>query len=170
MSDAVFVDTNILVYARDASESEKQSLAAHCIAALWREQRARTSMQVLSEYYVTVTRKLKPGMPADDAWDDVQNLLAWDPQKTDRELLLAAREIERRYRMSWWDSLIIAAAQLQQCSTLLTEDMQDGMLFGSVVVNNPFAARIEEQPVRYASASVTPSRHRRPGRPRKKLG
>ena len=70
MSAPVFVDTNVLVYARDASEPGKQPRAAAWLAHLWREQTGRTSVQVLSEYYATVTRKLRPGLPAADAWDD----------------------------------------------------------------------------------------------------
>jgi predicted nucleic acid-binding protein len=124
-------------------------------------------MQVLSEFYVTLTRKLKPGMRGEDAWDDVQALLAWDPQPVDRELLSRARKVETRYRIGWWDSLIVAAAQLQDCTTLLTEDLQDSMVFDHVTVQNPFRQRTEEPPVHYAIESGIARRHRRPGRPRK---
>ena len=167
MTEVVFVDTNILIYARDTSEPEKHRTAATCIERLWREQRGRTSMQVLNEYYVTVTRKLKPGLHVDAAWDDVQSFLAWEPYETNRALLLAAREIERRYRISWWDSLIVGAAQLQHCSTLITEDLQDGMHFESVVIQNPFKMKVRETAVPYRSGSALPSRHRGRGRPRR---
>jgi predicted nucleic acid-binding protein len=164
MSGAVFVDTNILVYARDASEPTKQGIATNWLERLWRAQSGRTSMQVLNEYYVTVTRKLKPGMRPDDAWDDVQDLLAWDPRPTDRELLVSAREVERRYRISWWDSLVVAAAQSQDCELLLSEDLQAGVRFGSVTICNPFAARAGEPQTTYRAPTLT--RHRSPGRPR----
>ena len=71
----VFVDTNVFLYARDAGEAAKQPHAAAWLVYLWREQIGRTSVQVLSEYYVNVTRKLNPGLPAEEAWDDVEALL-----------------------------------------------------------------------------------------------
>src|SRR5258705_2735210 len=111
MTATVFVDTNVFVYARDAGEPVKQMVAADWIARLWREQRGRTSVQVLSEYYVTTTRKLSPGMKPDEAWDDIQSLLAWQPCPIDRDLLERAREVERRYRLGWSDSLIMGTAQ-----------------------------------------------------------
>jgi predicted nucleic acid-binding protein len=165
--NAAFVDTNVLVYARDASEPHKQPLAAQWIARLWREQTGRTSMQVLNECYVTLTRKLKPGLKADVAWEEVMLFLAWEPQTVDRELLLRAREVERRYGLSWWDCMIVAAAQLQECQTLLTEDLQDGMIFGSVTVRNPFAARVAEDPAPYQVSPPVLRRHRPRGRPRR---
>ncbi len=74
-----FVDTNVLVYARDASESEKQPQAADWMNYLWRSQAGRLSTQVLNEYYVTVTRKLSPGTAVEDARRDIRNLVAWQP-------------------------------------------------------------------------------------------
>ncbi len=168
MTGAVFVDTNVLVYARDAAHPDKQAMAAHWLDRLWRKQRGRSSHQVLNEFYVTVTRKLKPGMRAEDAWDDVETLLAWDPQPTDRELLLQARKVEQRYRLSWWDSLIVAAAQLQDCGTLLTEDLQPGMVFGEVTVRSPFQPVAEEPRTAYAADAGIARRHRPRGRPRKR--
>jgi predicted nucleic acid-binding protein len=113
MSAPVFVDTNVLVYARDLRETAKQPVAALWIAQLWRDRSGRTSTQVLSEFYVTVTRKLKPGMPAAQAWDEVNALLSWHPQAVDAALLQRAYQIEQRYRLSWWDSAVVGAAQLQ---------------------------------------------------------
>jgi predicted nucleic acid-binding protein len=167
MTEAVFVDTNVLVYARDAREDEKQKSAADWLRVLWQERRGRTSVQVLSEYYVTVTRKLDPGMPAQEAWDDVRALFSWRPQPIDRGLLERARELESRFRLAWWDSLIVAAAQLQACAVLLSEDMQDGMSFGSVRVRNPFRSEAHEDRAQYIVATPEP-RHRGRGRPAKR--
>lgn len=163
----VFVDTNVFVYARDAARPDKQAVALRWIERLWREQSGRTSHQVLNELYVTLTRKLKPGMRADDAWDDVETLLAWDPQPTNRDLLVRARRVELRYQLGWWDSLIVAAAQLQDCDTLLTEDLQSGMVFDGVTVRSPFQAIVEESRPSYASRSGVARRHRPRGRPRR---
>jgi predicted nucleic acid-binding protein len=166
MNATVFVDTNVLVYARDAGEPLKQPLAAEWLRELWMEQRGRTSIQVLSEYYATVTRKLRPGLSSDDAWEDVAALLAWEPQEIDRTVLARAHEIERRHSLSWWDAMILAAAQLQNCAVLLSEDLQHGWTCGTVTVRNPFAAGIEDARANYAAVPAPVSRHRRRGRPR----
>ena len=144
MTVPVFVDTNVFVYVRDAQEKAKQPIAAEWIARLWDERSGRTSIQVLSEFYVTVTRKLDPGLKPADAWADVASLMAWQPQAIDAPLLRRARDIESRYRMSWWDSLIIAAAQAQDCAILLSEDLQDGGDYGGVTVRNPFDFRVSD--------------------------
>ena len=166
MTANVFVDTNVLVYARDSAEPAKQSIASSLMARLWHDQSGRISMQVLSEYYVTVTRKFKPGLPRDEAWEDVQGFFPWQPQVMDADVLRLAREIEKRHRVSWWDSLIIAAAQKQHCTVLLTEDMQDGMRFGTVKVQNPFRLGVSDPIPEYdVVAKTAASRHPRRGRP-----
>ena len=166
MTAAVFVDTNVFVYARDASEPAKRSVAIQWLEELWREHRGRTSTQVLSEYYFAVTGKLPRRLDREMAWSHVRDLLAWEPEEISRELLGIAREIEQRYETSWWDAMIVAAAQLQGCSILLSEDFQEGMIFGGVVVRNPFAARVAEQHVEYAAPRMAVARHRPRGRPR----
>lgn len=168
MSAPIFVDTNVLVYARHANEPIKQPMAAEWIERLWQEQRGRISFQVLSEYYVTLTRKIKPARPIKDAWEDVRDLLSWNPQTTDSELLLRGREIEERYHLSWWDSLIIGAAQLQNCALLLTEDLQHGAIYGNVTVRNPFTSGVSESAAFYSVTPGSTLRHPRRGRPPKK--
>lgn len=137
---------------------------------LWREQSGRTSMQVLNELYVTLTRKIAHKMSPDRAWDILEALLAWTPQPIDRELLVLGKRIEERFRLSWWDSLIVGAAQLQDCSVLLSEDLQAGMVFGSVTVVNPFEVGIKEIQSDYTTMPKLPSRHKPRGRPRKVPG
>jgi predicted nucleic acid-binding protein len=165
MTATVFVDTNVLVYARDASEPLKQPRAAEWLHELWTDQRGRTSIQVLSEYYTTVTRKLRPGLPADEAWEDVTALLAWEPQEIDRTVIVRARDIERRHSLSWWDAMIVAAAQLQNCEVLLSEDLQHGWTCGTVTVRNPFVEGTEDARASYAASPAPVSRHRPRGRP-----
>jgi predicted nucleic acid-binding protein len=166
MTEPVFVDTNIFVYARDASEQKKQLVAENYLRDLWTEHRGRTSTQVLSEYYVTVTRKLEPGLPTEVAWQDVLALMAWEPQESDRQLLVRARDIEHRFMLSWWDSMIVAAAQAQACPVLLSEDFQNGMTFDDTTVLNPFITTVSESKAAYSSRAPKPkSRHRSRGRP-----
>lgn len=140
MSDRAFVDTNILVYARDTGAGDKQVRAADLIEKLWRDRTGRIGVQILNEYFVTVTRKLKPGMPSDLAWADVEALKAWDPVPMDWRLMETARVLHRVFALSWWDALVVAAAQLAGCDILYSEDLADGTDYRGVVVRNPFAA------------------------------
>ena len=113
----------------------------------------------------------EPREQAIDAWGHIQLLFAWNPQATDLQLLDSARDIETRYRVNWWDALIVAAAELQDCTTLLTEDLQDGMDFDGVRVRNPFRAGVAEEAPTYSTGPrrVAPAnpRHRGRGRPRR---
>ena len=165
MTDLVFVDTNILVYMRDAAHASKQAQATQCMKDLWSHRSGRISMQVLGEFYTTVTRNLPRRIDPDAAWRHVVDLMSWNPQPTDRALLESAREIERRYRTSWYDATIIAAAQRQRCKILLSEDFQDGMNFDQVTVRNPFASGVPEKAADYSETVVPNPRHRRRGRP-----
>lgn len=134
----VFVDTNVLVYLRDSTEPEKQRQAAEWMGHLWQTGRGRISAQVLREYYVTVTVKLDPGMPVEEARADVLALRSWNPFAADADLMEDVWAVEERYGYSFWDAAIVAAARRLGCSTLLTEDLQDGQDLEGLVVRNPF--------------------------------
>lgn len=168
MTAKVFVDTNVVVYVYDARSPHKQAIAAEWLQRLWQERSGRTSIQVLNELYVTLTRKLAHAVRTEAAWDIVHALMAWEPQPLDRELLVCAREVERRYRIGWWDSLIVGAAQLQDCTVLLSEDLQAGMSFDQVRVVDPFASEVQEAAARYiVEPPLLAPRHRARGRPKK---
>jgi predicted nucleic acid-binding protein len=143
MSAKVFVDTNILVSCRDASEPEKQQKAMAWMIRLWETGRGRLSFQVLQEFYVTVTQKLKPGLGALSAQTEVRNLLTWRPLGVDARVLEGAWFIQERYGSGWWDALIIAAAQVSDCRFLLSEDLQEEQIFGQLKVINPFRRTFE---------------------------
>ena len=134
----VFVDTNVLVYARDASDTGKQATAAAWMEHLWTSSGGRLSVQVLQEYYVTVTRELVPGLSADEAREDVRDLAAWRPVRIDEAIVEAAWRLEDRYQFSFWDSLVVAAAQAAGCEALLTEDLQDGLDVDGLRIADPF--------------------------------
>ena len=138
MTDRVFVDTNVLVYSRDASEPPKQKQAMAWMARLWSEKTGRLSFQVLNEFYVTVTNKLQPGMDRQSAREDVRSLLAWRPIPVGARVVEGAWRIQDRYKLSWWDALIVSAAQVSDCRYLLTEDLQETRNMGNVEVINPF--------------------------------
>ena len=167
MTALVFVDTNVFVYARDTRDLAKRARASEWLEALWRDLRGRTSIQVLNEYYALLTQRARFQVPREVAWDDVRELLEWNPQELDGEVLTRAHEVEERYRLNWWDCLIVAAAQAQGCALLLTEDLQDGANYGSVVVRNPFKLGVAEQSAAYTPSPKIASRHRGRGRPRK---
>ena len=90
--------------------------------------------------------------------------LTWNPLPIDADVLKAAKELERRYRLSWWDCTIVAAAQTQGCELLLTEDLQDGLRIGSLVVRSPFALEAREAVAEYEAAPRARALHRPRGR------
>lgn len=138
MSAKVFVDTNILIYSRDAAEPRKRAIATERLSQLWRERTGRISIQVLNEYFVNVTRKLKPGLSADEAWDDIEAMSAWKPLPLNMELLARTSTIHRRYQLSWWDSMIVAAAEASGCERILSEDLSHGAEYFGIRIENPF--------------------------------
>jgi predicted nucleic acid-binding protein len=133
-----FVDTNVLVYARDTTDADKHRRASDWMTRLWLDETGRTSTQALNEYYVTVTRKLEPGLARDVARNDVRDLAAWRPAIVDRSTIETAWDLEDRFSLSWWDSLIVATAIHLGCDRLLTEDLAAGTSFDGVVVTSPF--------------------------------
>jgi predicted nucleic acid-binding protein len=144
MNAKVFVDTNLLVYCRDASEPEKQAQAATWMSALWEQRTGRLSFQVLQEYYMTVTAKLSPGLSRELARREVRMLLAWRPLAVDERLLEGAWLLQDRHKLSWWDALIVAAAQSAGCRYLLSEDFQEGYDWGDLTTVNPFHTGAED--------------------------
>jgi predicted nucleic acid-binding protein len=134
----VFVDTNVLVYARDTAEPAKQAQAEEWIHRIWQRGVGRLSVQVLQEYYVTTTRRLEPGLAPGDAQADVEDLLAWHPVTIDGAVLRRSWLLEDRFALSFWDALIVAAAHAARCDVLLTEDLQDQQDLDGLRVVNPF--------------------------------
>lgn len=138
MSVKCFVDTNILVYQRDSTEVEKQAKAEEWLKQLWSNKSGRISTQVLNEYYVTVTQKLKPGLTRASARNDIKALSVWNPLVMSTVLIESAWEIQDRYKYSWWDTLIISSALLMECDYLITEDIQHEQKIGNLTIIDPF--------------------------------
>jgi predicted nucleic acid-binding protein len=138
MAGEVFVDTNVVVYSRDLAEADKHEKAVAWMTHLWNTRQGRLSYQVLQEFYVTVTEKLDPGLDREAARRVVRSLLPWRPIPIDGQVLEGAWHMQDRHRLSWWDALIAAAAEVAECPYLLTEDLQDGAMLGTVRVVNPF--------------------------------
>ncbi len=167
MTGTLFVDTNVFVYSRNARESHKRARACQWLEYLWGEQLGRTSGQVLNEYYSALTRKMRPPVAPAAAWDSVDALFAWNPQAVDHAPLQHGRAVEARYNLSWWDSLVAAAAQSQACAVLLSEDLHDGCHYGLVIVRNRFKTSVAEARPRYAETPVEARRYRSRGRPKR---
>lgn len=141
----VFVDTKVLISAEDGAEADKQHSALDWIERLWRARSGRLSTQVLNEFYVNVTRKLKPAMPQGDARARVRRYAAgWNPWQIDHATVETAWAMEARHGLQYWDCLVLAAAQHSGCTLVLSEDMQHEGRFGAVQVINPFLASIDE--------------------------
>lgn len=144
MTAPVFVDTNVLVYVRDRTDEDKQRQAAEWMAAMWDLRLGRLSYQVLQEYYVTATRKLDPPRSEADVREDIMALMSWAPVATDYPVMERAWHVQDRYKLSWWDSLIVGAALQAGCTYLLTEDLQDNQNIDGLTIIDPFRHSTEE--------------------------
>ena len=138
MIDRTFVDTNVLLYEWDGADANKQRLAIEWMRHLWETQSGRLSYQVLVEFYRGATQKLRPALPTAKAQNHVRTLDAWEPVAIDLQVIGAAWREQERFKLSWWDALIVAAAQRAGCRSLLSEDFQAGQQFGDLTVVNPF--------------------------------
>ncbi|MEP6962336.1 MAG: PIN domain-containing protein [Acidobacteriota bacterium] len=131
-----FLDTNILVYAYDASAGQKHRRATELIRELLERDEAALSIQVLSEFFNVATRKLKmSGTEAETAVTEFGVATIHAPVHAD---LVSAVQLFRRYKLDWWDALIVASAQALGCSILWSEDLQHNQHFGSLTIKNPF--------------------------------
>ena len=140
MTGPVFVDTNVFVYRHDASDPAKQARAEQWIAFLARCRTGRLSFRILQELYATLTRVGRPHFDPADARRIVEALAVWQPIPISLDVLRRAWLVEERFRLAWWDALVVAAAQSGECPVLLTEDLQHGQVFDVLRVVNPFAA------------------------------
>jgi len=138
MTEPVFVDTNIWVYAVDAADPAKRERALEVTApAPGRD--LVISTQVLVEFYAVVTRKLAVPLSAEDAEAMVRQLAVLPVVAIDSSLVVSAITGSREWQIAIWDALILRAAEAAGCRRVLSEDLADGTAYGSVVVENPFA-------------------------------
>lgn len=138
MSDKIFVDTNILVYAHDMDTGDRHARASAIIESLWEAETGVTSTQVLQEFYVTVTRKIKYPLKPAQTREIILNYLSWPIQVNDPEMTIRASEIGEKHNLSFWDALIIAAALQLQAKKIITEDLNPGQIIEGILIENPF--------------------------------
>ncbi|MEW6418244.1 MAG: PIN domain-containing protein [Nitrospirota bacterium] len=134
----VFLDTNIVIYAYDVSAGDKHRITEDIIDGLWRSGGGITSVQVLTEFFVTITTKIPKPMDKKAAREIVRDFLKWDVVVNDGESVLKAIDIHTRYQYSFWDSMIIQAAIKGNATVLLSEDLSDGQVINGLKIKNPF--------------------------------
>ncbi len=158
-----FFDTNVIVYAFDASAPAKRTTAQRLFAQCAADGTLLLSVQVLQEFYVTVTRKLERRLPEDEAVAAVESLSAFPVVATDAPMVLAALNTHRRAAISFWDALIVEAARAGGAAVLYSEDLHDGLDFGGLRVSNPFS-RTRTADLKRLLARVEGGRMARPRR------
>jgi predicted nucleic acid-binding protein len=131
-----FFDTNVLIYADDKADPAKQLRALDLVAEHRRARTGVVSLQVLQEYFVTVTRKLS--VDARVARRKVELLAEFDVATPEVADILAAIDLHRLHEFSFWDALILRAAKQAGCSVLFSEDMQGARDIDGVRIVNPF--------------------------------
>jgi predicted nucleic acid-binding protein len=140
MSDKYFVDTNIMVYAHDRAAGEKHNNAKKLIEELWDSGRGVLSTQVFQEFCINLRRKAGRPLSPDETRRLIQDYSTWEIVVNTPESILQALDIEARYKISFWDALIIQAAETSGASILYSEDLASGQKYGSIRVVNPFTA------------------------------
>jgi predicted nucleic acid-binding protein len=136
MTARSFFDTNVLIYADDKAAPAKQRRALDLVAEHRRAGTGVVSLQILQEYFVTITRKL--GVDQRIARRKVELLAEFDVAATDMTDILAAIDLHFLHGFSFWDALVMRSAKQAGCSVLLTEDMQETREIDGVRIVNPF--------------------------------
>jgi predicted nucleic acid-binding protein len=137
VTERVFLDTNIFVYADDSRAGRKRTLAQRLLAEVFENATAVVSTQVLQEFFAVATRKL--GLPPDIVRAKVELIARLEVVQVDVDLILEAIDLHRLHALSFWDALVVCAAKSAKCSRLVTEDLQDGQVIMGIRIENPFA-------------------------------
>jgi predicted nucleic acid-binding protein len=138
MNDKCFLDTNVLIYAYDRSAGRKHQLAMELTQRVWEEGNGVLSTQVLQEFCATVQRKLPGRLSLENTFRVLREYLAWNVVTNSPAAVLQAIEIQSRYKVSFWDALILQSAGAGGAEILYSEDFSHGQMYGKVRVVNPF--------------------------------
>jgi len=136
MNGREFVDTNVLIYAFDRTAGKKRETAATLLARLWSDRIGHLSLQVLQEFYVTATKKLK--MAPAEAYAQIDRFGKWTVHRPEVGDVLVAIQLHREKKISFWDAMILRSAMSSGCDLLWSEDLSDGQRWDGVIVRNPF--------------------------------
>jgi predicted nucleic acid-binding protein len=137
MADKYFVDTNILIYAHDRTAGRKHERARQLVERLWESGNGVLSTQVLQELCVNLRRKVARPLPLEDLRRLVQDYLSWEVVVNTPQSIIHALELEARYKFSFWDALILQAAEDCGADALYSEDLTIGQKYGAIRVVNP---------------------------------
>jgi predicted nucleic acid-binding protein len=146
MSDRFFVDTNILVYAHDRSAGLKHKRARLVIEELWDSGRGVLSTQVLQELCINVRRRTSRPLSVEETRRLVQDYLSWEIVVNTPTSVIQALDLEVRHKISFWDALILQAAESSGVAILYSEDLATGQRYGSVRVVNPLTEPASASP------------------------
>jgi predicted nucleic acid-binding protein len=138
MTGKRFVDANILIYAHDLDAGVKRGIAASKLTELWHSGLGCLSTQVLQEFFVNATRKIKSPLARSVAREVVRTYAAWVYVPISPATILRATEISEVWPRSFWDSMNVASAEESNADSLLTEDLNDGQIIAGIKVINPF--------------------------------
>jgi predicted nucleic acid-binding protein len=139
MSEKYFVDTNILIYAHDVSTGAKHLRAREVVERLWETGEGVLSTQVLQELCVNLRRKVKKPIPVEEVRSLVQDYLSWDVVVNTSASVLQALDLELRYKVSFWDALVLQAAEASGATILYSEDLAKDQHYGALQIVNPLA-------------------------------
>jgi predicted nucleic acid-binding protein len=133
----IFIDSNILIYAQDVDAGEKHHRAQELMRNLWASREVPAiSVQVLQETHVNLVRK---GISVEESARRVSRYLSWRVVENTKDLFCRSLEIQKNHQLSYWDSIVVAAAQRSQATELWTEDLNTGQSFDGVTVVNPLS-------------------------------
>ena len=138
MKGADFIDTNIIVYAYDNHFPDKQQRAREIIISAVRSGNGVLSTQVLGEFFTVVTRKIKMPLSVRNTRSIIKYMGNMRVQEIDLLIVERALDTLEQYKISYWDSLIIAAAERAQCKRILSEDLNAGQKYHGIEIINPF--------------------------------
>ena len=138
-SGKTFVDTNVLIYAHDVDAGRKREIARDVLRELWTERTGVLSTQVLQEFYVNATRKIRKPLSKPDARSVLDIYAPWCADGITTVDIKAAFQIEDQAAIGFWDALIIAVAARSGVRRVFTEDLNSGQVIAGVTIQNPFA-------------------------------
>jgi len=137
MSDKIFLDTNIIVYAFDKEDARKNITAKELLDNFYTENDYLISTQVMQEFCNVAYNKMKPALTGDEIKNFVSSFSEDKIYIIEKETIKKAIYIKEKFRYSFWDSLIIASALLSSCNKLYSEDMTDGQIIENLTIMNP---------------------------------
>ncbi len=133
-----FCDTNVVVYAYDSTAGTKREEARALLQRLWQSGEGAVSVQILQELFVTLTRKVTPALGIGDARRIITDIATWQVFAPTAHDVIDAIDAAARWRISFWDAMLLVSAQAVGASVVWSEDLNAGQAFNGVLVQNPF--------------------------------